>query len=164
MQDIEAIKERLKDCQYNPDAKATYDLMAGGLLWSDEGSPNETHGALRACLYLRGVIAYRASLSQGEPRIELEEDWNALKAAVPGWPGFREDRVYGHGQRLLRIHKYKEARALKRLDLECFGIERTAVGAVKLEVPEPEAAGSTWAKWRTWVKAFFTRHPGNQAG
>ena len=84
--------------------------MAGGLSWSDEyPSGNE----IGVAMHLRKVIAYRASLSFGEPRAEFERDWAELKSNVPTWPGFREDRIYGLGARLLKIHKYKERKILK---------------------------------------------------
>ena len=108
-----ALYEFLKECRYDPEAASTYDIMAGGLVWSDEApSPESGGSALRAAVYLRKVIAYRASLSLGEPRTELEEDWNELKKHVPDWPGFKDERIYGRAQRLLKIHKYKEAKLL----------------------------------------------------
>lgn len=103
----------LAACQYNPAAACTYDVMAGGLIWDDE-VPNAIERAsnLRASVYLRSVIAYRASLSLNAPRVELENDWRGLKQLLPNWPGFRDDRIYGEAQRLLKIHKYKEAKLL----------------------------------------------------
>jgi len=107
------IYELLKKCRFDPEAASTYDVMAGGLVWNDEAPSSEgCGGALRAGLYLRNVIAYRASLSLEAPRKEFENDWNELKKEVPTWPGFRDERIYGHAQRLLRVHKYKEAKLL----------------------------------------------------
>jgi hypothetical protein len=103
--------ELLKKCQFDPQAASTYDVMAGGLVWNDDTPSCEGYGgALRAAIYLRSVIAYRASLSLEDPRKELEKDWNELRKQVPTWPGFRNERIYGDAQRLLRIHKYKEAK------------------------------------------------------
>ena len=114
-----ALYELLKNCQFDPDAASTYDIMAGGLVWNDEAPPSQSGGgALRAVVYLRKVIAYRASLSLEVPRVEFEEDWNQLKKHVPTWPGFRDERIYGRAQRLLKIHKYKEAKLLNGSGLD----------------------------------------------
>jgi hypothetical protein len=105
------LTELLAACQYNSAAASTYDVMAGGLIWDDEvPSPVDRASNLRASVYLRSVIAYRASLSLNAPRVELENDWKELKRLLPSWPGFRDDRIYGQAQRLLKIHKYKEAK------------------------------------------------------
>jgi hypothetical protein len=108
-----ALIELLKGCEYCADAVCTYDVMAGGLLWDDEiPKATDRPSNLRASVYLRSVIAYRASLTLHSPRAELERDWNELKQLVPNWPGFREDRIHGNAERLLKIHKYKEAKLL----------------------------------------------------
>ena len=109
--------DSLRACQYRPSAACRYDVMAGGLIWDDE-LPTATNHApnLRAAVHLRKVVAYRASLSLNEPRAELESDWTELKHLLPGWPGFREDRIFGEAQRILKIHKYKEAKVLDRLE------------------------------------------------
>jgi len=112
----------LAACEHDPAAACQYDVMAGGLVWSDEvPSPGDHAPNLRSSVHLRSVIAYRASLTLGQPRVELESDWNELRQLLPNWPGFREERVHGPAERLLKIHKYKEAKlldqALGELDL-----------------------------------------------
>jgi hypothetical protein len=119
-----SIIDLLAACQYNSAAACQYDIMAGGLIWDDEVPKSvDRPSNLRASVYLRSVIAYRASLSLGAPRVELESDWNELKQLMPNWPGFRDDRIFGKAQRLLKIHKYKEAKlldqALGELDPPC---------------------------------------------
>jgi hypothetical protein len=109
--------EALKKCEYDPKATSTYHMMAGGLMWSDE-APLQQGGPLRFAAKLRSVIAYRASLSAGIPRPELEAEWLDLKNAVPNWPGFKEERIYGEAQRLLKIHQYKEEKFLNGGGLE----------------------------------------------
>lgn len=119
-----AINDFLKNCQYDSTAVCTYDIMAGGLVWTDEvPNPSDRGLNLRVSVYLRSVIAYRASLSLNQPRLELENDWNELKKLLPNWPGFKEERIYGEAQRILKIHKYKETKpvdqALDDLDSSC---------------------------------------------
>lgn len=119
-----AIIGLLKMCQYDSAAVCSYDIMAGGLVWADEvPSPTDRGLNLRVSVYLRSVIAYRASLSLNQPRLELENDWNELKKLLPHWPGFKEERIYGEAQRILKIHKYKETKRLGQvlddLDSDC---------------------------------------------
>ncbi|TDF41526.1 hypothetical protein EYS14_01320 [Alteromonadaceae bacterium M269] len=113
------IKEALGSCLFNPEATPIYDVMAGGLIWSDEIPSREEYGQyLKAVYYTRKVIAYRASLTLGVERIELRGDWELLKSIIPNWPGFREERIFGDVQRLLKIHKYKERKVFKKLEDE----------------------------------------------
>jgi len=108
-----ALVNLLGVCEYDPAAACQYDVMAGGLIWDDEiPNPSDRDSSLRACVYLRSVIAYRSSLTIGPPRGELESDWNELKQLLPSWPGFREERIHGLAERLLKIHKYREAKLL----------------------------------------------------
>lgn len=89
--------------------------MAGGLIWDDETPKASDYGAnLRAEIYLRKVIAYRASLTMGQARTELEDNWNELKQLAPNWPGFRAERMGRDAQRLLKIHQYKAGKLLKQ--------------------------------------------------
>jgi hypothetical protein len=108
-----ALAELLSTCRYDSAAGSRYDIMAGGLFWDDE-IPAATDRAanLRATVFLRSVSAYRASLSLDEPRAELESDWLELQMAVPTWPGFERVRIYGEAARLLKVHKYNEAKLL----------------------------------------------------
>lgn len=113
--------DALRACQYSPTATCSYDLMAGGLIWDDELPPRTEYDLnLRASVHLRKVIAYRASLMLNEPRTDLEEDWIELMRLLPAWPGFRPERVAGEVQRLLKVHKYKESRAIRQLEKDGF--------------------------------------------
>mgnify|MGYP000942298163 CR=1 FL=1 len=117
--DNAAILELLRMCRFDPEAVSTYDVFAGGLIWADEIPDLPRLVWFRVSLHLRDVIAYRASLSLGEPRIELENEWNQLKREVPDWPGFREDRILGRARRLLMVHKYEEAECFRELEEIC---------------------------------------------
>ena len=113
--------DALRACKYSPTATCGYDLMAGGLIWDDEIPPRTDYGSnLRASVHLRKVIAYRASLILDEPRTDLEEDWVELMRLLPAWPGFRPERVAGEAKRLLKVHKYKESKAIRRLERDGF--------------------------------------------
>jgi hypothetical protein len=62
------------------------------------------------------AIAYRASLTLGEPAKEYESSWVMLKSIIPDWPGFRDDRIYGVVERQLRAHKSLERKCLSEID------------------------------------------------
>jgi hypothetical protein len=96
-----------------------YDVMSGGLVWTDETrrffrrTPTEVIWALRA------LWAYRTSLMLNEPREELAGFWQYGLARFPRWVGFRPQRrkptpklleIYRRGDMSLR----KCLRDLKR--------------------------------------------------
>ena len=107
----------LRICIYDENATRFYDLFRGGFVWSDE-TPGFTNGCLPLNYgLLVEIIAYRASLTAGKPRIEFEEHWNTLKSVCPSWPGFREERIYGQIERDYKAVKIKEDRCLKSEEL-----------------------------------------------
>ncbi len=114
---IDRVRESLENCSFDSEAESDYDIMAGGLFWSDEvPDRNECREYLSVMLYLRRIIAYRASLTLNEERVEFRDKWLELKDAIPNWPGFKNDRIYGSAVRLLKIHKYKEEKIIKDLE------------------------------------------------
>jgi len=69
--------------------KVFYELMSGGLVWTDEtrpGTPWEVTNSLRL------IVAYRTSLMIDEPRDEFKGIWKESLQLFPDWIGFREDR------------------------------------------------------------------------
>ena len=102
----------LRRCLHDPSAVRRYDLLRGGFLWSDE-LPECAAGELESVIaMLAPVIAYRASLTLRQPDSRYEADWDALQAAVPSWPGFRPERIFGSPERDLRGAKLREARCI----------------------------------------------------
>ncbi len=84
----------LREARWDANAQRSYEIMSGGFRWSDERLGNEV-----ACLCIeqgnwtfRFVLGYRASLSRGAPRKELQAPWEQLKRECPEWPGFRPER------------------------------------------------------------------------
>jgi hypothetical protein len=71
---------------------------------------------------------FRTSLIKGEPAEEYRRNWEQLRAACPGWPGFRAERC---STDLLPAWK----RALKRM---CIGFERELRESERGEVAEAE--------------------------
>ncbi|PQO33449.1 hypothetical protein C5Y96_11440 [Blastopirellula marina] len=83
----------LRQTTWDPKAICIFDGVSGGLLWSDEYPPE----AMAVCFSsnnwaFRYVLAYRASLIQGEPREEFSAPWDQLVEQCPNWPGLRPER------------------------------------------------------------------------
>lgn len=110
----------LGECRYRPDAKHSYDILRGGLVWDDE-LPDPDYDLdrfVRSISLLARVINHRASLTLGETNPKYEEEWNALRSILLEWPGFRKDRIYGRVERELRVIKRRETRCLEQFEAE----------------------------------------------
>lgn len=66
-----------------------FDVLAGGLMWSDEMAEDTPLEAVRA---LRLLIAYRAGLMLDEPREEYRALWEHALGLFPQWVGFHPER------------------------------------------------------------------------
>jgi hypothetical protein len=95
--------------------KVFYEIMSGGLIWSDETNrqtPVEVIWALRI------LVAYRTSLMLNHPREELKPMWDLGLSLFPKWVGFRPERRQAT-PRLLQIYRRGDVRLRKCLkDLE----------------------------------------------
>lgn len=112
--DEDRVIKALKKCKYRSDAKYTYDIMAGGLIWDDKVPNREDKLNWLPCVvYLRKVIAYSASLAEDKPRGGLRKAWDDLKTKLEEWPGFREERISGDKtKRILKVVKWQEEKCL----------------------------------------------------
>ena len=79
--------EMLRGAVYDPDAVRQVELMTASFVWSDER--NGVPGNLAS---VRGLFGYRGSLQRGQSDESMREPWDQLRAACPGWPGFRPER------------------------------------------------------------------------
>ena len=116
--DRNAAKKILANCVYNPAARHRYDILRGGFVWEDEAPEIDSDNFRKVIPILAPVIAYRASLTLGQPRSELQSYWEELQAILPSWPGFREERVFGSVERDLKAVKLKENRCYRKLEKE----------------------------------------------
>ena len=123
---IKQAKKILKKCTCSETANHNYDIFRGGFVWDDEmpNSDTDYEDFDKSIIILARVIAYRASLTLGEPQKRYEKDWLELKRNIPSWPGFREERIYGKIERELRIVKKQEEKCLKQL-IEDFDEEES---------------------------------------
>jgi hypothetical protein len=108
---------------YNPAARGRYELMSGGLIWDDEfpslGSPEWQ--TIKPIFVYRYLIAYRASITLGEERLDCRPVWEQVLRHAPNWPGLREDRRDERARRRLLAAKRREARCLDELERHIEG-------------------------------------------
>jgi hypothetical protein len=72
---------------YDPNAVPFFDLMSGGLVWSDERQAN-----VRAVWALRPLWMYRTSVLLGVPDTRHSALWQEAQRIVPDWIGFHPAR------------------------------------------------------------------------
>lgn len=85
-------------------SKVFYEVMSGGLVWTDETKSNTPTDAIQA---LRFLFAYRTSVMVGNPREELKRMWDESQLLFPDWIGFRSERRTAT-PRLLKILQHGE--------------------------------------------------------
>ncbi len=107
----------LEGCKYDPSADRSYDMMRGGFVWTDELPARDSGRYLAAIALLAKVIAYRGSLTLGEPRDEYRKEWEYLMEVLPDWPGFRLDRWKGAVERDLRAAEIRATRCLAHFEV-----------------------------------------------
>lgn len=79
---------------YDPKARSSYEYMSGGLMWPDESPPmgSPEWAAISPIGAYRYLIAYRASITLGEERMEFRPVWEQVMRYAPRWPGLCEER------------------------------------------------------------------------
>lgn len=98
----------------DPTATVFYEIMSGGLVWTDEtvgGLPTKVIWALRP------LYAFRTSLIVGAPSEKWRPYWETCVAIFPKWIGFREERSHATPELLRILSKGKKTldRCLKTL-------------------------------------------------
>jgi hypothetical protein len=68
--------------------------LSGALIWSDEfPRPSEPGGrTVWKGFAPRFLVAYRASITINEERVEFRPVWEQVIAEAPNWPGLRPER------------------------------------------------------------------------
>lgn len=92
MDALQSLAAHLASRRPDPQARMNYDLFAGGLFWSDECPiwDEVRDGGEIGCW--RVLLAYRASLIIGEPRVKFTSTWEQFQSLCPQWPGFAPER------------------------------------------------------------------------
>lgn len=110
---------------FNPAVKSKFDYMSGGLWWTDE-FPNldsPEWEIIRPGYLYRFLLAYRASITLGEERIEVRPLWEQVAQHSPNWPGLRTER---RGE--LALHRLQAA---LRVQSRCFAKLQAEMNAEK---------------------------------
>lgn len=89
---LAAVAPLLNDLKASPDAAPLYDLMSGGLLWTDEFPDFRALRKIPGWGVVRLLFRFRTTLILGEPDAELRFCWEAGQALFPGWPAFDPGR------------------------------------------------------------------------
>jgi hypothetical protein len=118
---------------FDPMARGRFELMSGGLIWSDEfPPPGSAEGELvRAQWVYRYLIASRRALTLAEDRVAFLPVWEQVVRGAPNWPGLRPERRGERAVRRLRA-------ALRRQD-KCLAEFEAHLRAGNAEA-EPAAA------------------------
>jgi hypothetical protein len=97
MYELKVLAAMLDKVTFNPQARMGYDMLAGGLYWSDE-IPAWNFDELAGGQYpsgfgqFRALLNYRSSLILGQPRERFGELWESASLLCPKWPGFLPNR------------------------------------------------------------------------
>jgi hypothetical protein len=90
-QALKRIAPKLNELPEDPNARVSFEMMSGGLVWSDElpawdqMEPGESH-----CL--RAIWRFRSSLILGCPAEKYRPYWEEAQQLFPNWPGFHLQR------------------------------------------------------------------------
>jgi hypothetical protein len=97
LDELEMLAATLNRLCVDPQAVMRYDLLAGGLVWSDE-TPQWKFDGLADNEFppghalLRALLNYRSSLILGESRERFRVLWERAIKLCPNWPGFLPSR------------------------------------------------------------------------
>ena len=116
----------IKQLTLDPNARCQYELLSGGLVWSDEFTItilNELSGLGEEPIahIFRYLWAYRSSLIEKQERQEFRHIWTEMLTTFPDWPGFRSERSSPDlKERLIKEQKLMEKR-IRRMERLCWG-------------------------------------------
>lgn len=99
----------LRGAQFDPGATCGYELLSGGITWSDEQLADFVGACMaKGCGVFGYPLAYRTSLIEGKPRENLRFTWDELQLRCPEWIGFRAERVTPSPQLLAFLKQCRE--------------------------------------------------------
>lgn len=112
--------EILRRARYDPNATFSFEIMSGGLRWSDERMEEVTSICMEQGSWaFRLLWGFRASLIRGAAREELRPPWDQLQKECPEWPGFRSERCSANLRGKLDSESRRASMDLERLDRAC---------------------------------------------
>src|SRR5438046_689514 len=97
MDEMEVLAAMLDKLPVDPQARMGYELLAGGLYWSDEvpkwsfdeRTPSQSPPGLRD---FRALLNQRSAIILGESQERFQQVWEKAMALCPNWPGFLPNR------------------------------------------------------------------------
>jgi hypothetical protein len=103
---------------YDVAARASYELMSGGLMWPDEFPPCSSRAWMEISpnWVYRYLIAYRAPIILGEQRAAFRPVWEQVARHAPNWFSLRAERRGNSARRRLLAAKRRQARCFAELD------------------------------------------------
>lgn len=119
----------IQQLSVDPNARCQYELLSGGLVWSDEFTItilNELSDLSEEPIahIFRYLWAYRSSLIEGQERQEFQPIWAEMQVIFPGWPGFRPERSSPDlKEQLIKERKLMEKR-VRRMERLCWGEQK----------------------------------------
>lgn len=96
----EVIKE-INNLEYDPNAYCYYEVMSGGLFWTDEITDYIINLLEHDNYTFRSLFAYRASLILEKEVRSLRPVWEQMAIQFPNWPGLRAERRSPNLKKLL---------------------------------------------------------------
>jgi hypothetical protein len=103
---------------FDVEARGSFEIMSGGLIWPDEfpRPGTDAWAAIAPGWLYRFLIAYRASITLHPAQAKPYELWQQVVQHAPNWPGLRPERRGEQARRRLRAALRRQAKCLAELD------------------------------------------------
>jgi hypothetical protein len=117
-QALRQIAPKLNQLRADPSARVGYELMSGGLIWSDELPPlGEAEPG--ECTCLRAIWRFRSSLIMGAPEDRFRPAWQEAQKLFPLCPGFLPQRQNASWRETFIEQRDKLEADIAALDARC---------------------------------------------
>jgi hypothetical protein len=117
-QALRQIAPKLNRLSEDPSARVGYELMSGGLIWSDELPPfGQVEPGETSCL--RPIWRFRSSLIMGAPVEKFRPAWEEAQKLFPLWPGFLPQRQQASWREMFVEQRDKLEADIEALDARC---------------------------------------------
>ncbi|HEY1190830.1 MAG TPA: hypothetical protein VGE74_24580 [Gemmata sp.] len=120
----------LNEQQYDPTAKGSYELLSGGLIWSNKFPPSgSAEWQLIVPNYLhRYLIAARAAVTLSDGATGFRPIWEQVLRGAPNWPGLQPERHGEAARKRLLAAKRREARCFAEIEQQMSGSQANEPG------------------------------------
>jgi hypothetical protein len=139
----------LRDLTSSLTATVAFEIMSGGLLWSDEFPEDRAFFRVKNWAIIRFVLNYRTSLILGEPAAGGREIWDEAKRQFPDWPGFVPERCSPELRDTYELLSLDFRREMDEMERE---LDEAEHGGRPVRA---EPASSVDARRRPWWRRFL---------